>query len=457
MNLSKTQKGIPHIEDLDISTFLKIINDLEEYEVTEKIDGSQILFGIDQNGFYTSRESKGGKRVYSIQDYEIQFSTTYRRAVHKLLESVLPQLKESGLKIGDQIEAEVLYGELPNVVPYSEKTSYLIFLRTTAGDTNINELKKRFEGSSFSIAIDTPTTVDGRKIKIIEKLDRWVISSVPRFVVQTRNVQSECDKTLKDIQKYLSQNTKFGINNKLLDETPLNKIPAWCLKSEWKNIKEELKLEKAKVRDELSKMKTEVKEILIDHLVRPYTSAFGPRQGGWIEGVVLRHQKNNQIVKIVDKNVFGVIRNFAWKIRNSLTDKPKGLNNNYSYLGEVYVGLATLMGHPKLGTMQSKRYNKDTVIEKEVVLDCVKKDMLIFLAEKEHDLECRLDKYEKEKCTLILKVIDGTFNRKISYVDSSIDRRTKETFSTSFATIKTLMDKISVARSTDDLIYIIAG
>ncbi|HEY6436083.1 MAG TPA: hypothetical protein VIY47_05805, partial [Ignavibacteriaceae bacterium] len=93
MNITEISKGISHIEDLPIDTFINVLENLHEYEITEKVDGAEILFGIDERGFYTSREAKGGNRVYSVEDYSVTFPTTYMRSAHILLEQALPSLR----------------------------------------------------------------------------------------------------------------------------------------------------------------------------------------------------------------------------------------------------------------------------------------------------------------------------------------------------------------------------
>jgi len=456
MNLSEISKGITHIEELDTSDFLRVLTNLVEYEVTEKVDGSQILFGIDDKGFYTSRETKGGDRVYAVEDYNIHFSTTYRRAAHKLLESVLPQLKEAGLKPGDQVEAEVLYGELPNVVPYSADSNYLIFLRTTEGSVNIDRLKQKLDGHSLSVTLKAPITEDGKSVVLVEKADHWTFSRVPQISVEYARVQRLVEKKLKVMRAYLLEVTYAGIPNMTIEKTPLNRIPAWCPQSDWKTVKEELKVHKERVKFELDEMKMEIKELLLDHFVRKYSSMFGPIEGGWIEGVVLKHRENGSMVKIVDKKTFGVIREFAWKIRNDLTDRPRGVNDNYSFMGEVSVGLATALGHPELGTIQCKKYSKQMVLE-DISIGNIKEYMLSFLEKKKVELGNKLDKYEEEKHKLVLKVVEGTFKDTFVYADTGIDRRTRETFASVYEQIQVLMDKISTAQSQDDLIQAIAG
>lgn len=456
MNLKEITKGITHIEDLDTTTFLQVASNLKDYIVTEKVDGSQILFGIDEYGFYTSRETKGGDRVYSVEDYDIQFSTTYRRAAHSLLEWILPKLREAGLKLGDQVEAEVLYGELPNVVPYSADSNYLIFLRTTEGNVNIDRLKQKLDGLSLSVTLKCPLTEDGKNIILVEKSNHWKISSVPQILVQHQNFQHIVDMKLKEMRAYLLQDTKFGISNMTVDKIPLNRIPAWCSQPDWKITKEELKIEKEKVQSRLYEMKAEIKEIFLDHMVRPHGSMFSTDKNSWIEGVVLKYKNDGSMVKIVDKKTFGSIREFAWKIRNSLTDRPRGLNDKFSYLGEIYVGLATALGHPELGTMQCKRYHKQMILENINLLD-VKEYMLKLLENKKLGLEELLDKYKKDEHLLELRIEEGAFRYLVSYKDSCIGKRTKETFASIFEQLDTLEKNITNANSQEEIIQVIAG
>jgi hypothetical protein len=179
MNLIEVSRGISHIEDIPVGEIIEILTNLSNFELTEKVDGAQILFGIDEHGFYTSRETKGGTRIYNEADYGISFSSTYMRSSHKLLEQMLPVLKGAGLRPGDQVEAEVLYGQVPNVVPYSADTNYLIFLRTTEGAVNIDRLKQKLDGQAVSVTLESPYTDDGKSITLKEMTNVWKFARVP--------------------------------------------------------------------------------------------------------------------------------------------------------------------------------------------------------------------------------------------------------------------------------------
>ncbi|HEY6435496.1 MAG TPA: hypothetical protein VIY47_02825, partial [Ignavibacteriaceae bacterium] len=340
--------------------FISTIHSLHEFGITEKLDGAQILFGLDQNGFYTSRETKGGNRIYNEQDYGYRFPTTYMRSAHKLLEEVLPALRSAGLKLGDQVEAEVLYGELPNVVPYSADTNYLIFLRTTEGVVNIDRLKQKLDGLSLPITLLAPYTSDGRFIELKEETNTWEFSRAPEISADITAIKAKLAPKVERLALYLRENSGVnGFANLTILTLALNKCPEWCETSNWKLMKGIVKEKREEINSLIQELYIpNIKNVLLNHLVNHRKSAFGPlyEDGGWIEGVVLKHEVSGRMLKIVDKEIFGRIREDAWKDRNLLTEAARSIDGEHSFLAEMYISLARSIGHPELGTMQAKNY-----------------------------------------------------------------------------------------------------
>jgi len=450
MIINEISKGITHIEDLSVREFLNTLKNISEYEITEKVDGSQILFGIDSNGFYTSRETKGGTRIYAAEDYGVSFQTTYMRSAHALLEHALPQLKSAGLRRGDQVEAEVLYGELPNVVPYSKDTNYLIFLRTTEGTVNIDRLKQKLDGQSLSISLMSPFTDDGMSINLREETNAWLFSRVP--VLENKIESNLLSPYISKIEKIL--NKKDPVTQQpigVLLEIPLNKIPSW-INGEWKEIKEYIKREREY--SYIPMLETHIKhikEILLNHLVRNIKSGFGPlvEDGGWIEGVVLRHSTTGKMVKLVDKEVFGTIREAAWEKRNSITERAKGVNSCTSFMGRILLDMATALGHPELGTMQAKNYlrkagtiteDRINALSVDTDFDSVKSYWVSLLNIRESDLSRELDKYARD--------VNGL---------RAVRQRTLETFALTFEKIRNLRDDTLKATNIDGLFIALVG
>lgn len=461
MILNEISKGIPHIEDLPLAEFFKVINSLHEHELTEKLDGAQILFGIDENGFYTSRESKGGVRIYNESEYDIRFPTTYMRAAHKLLEQVLPQMLSAGLRQGDQVEAEVLFDVLPNVVPYSEDRNYLIFLRTTEGAINIDHLKQKLDGQSLLVDLVEPYTLDGRNINLREQTREWSISRVPQVSVNVASVQKLIAGDVVRLNDYLRKSSGIEkFSNRIIESIPLNKRPDWCEPKDWKDVKESIRVKKAEITQMTEVLKSHIKSILVDHIVSSQQSHFGPtiQDGGWIEGVVLRHPQTKKMVKIVDKNHFGFVREAAWKKRNMLTENAKSTEGDLSFVGNLRVGLATSLGHPSLGTMQAKNYLRkagdDTrsrleSLSEGVDFESVKEYWLGLLETAQVKFDMELKKYAKET--------DHLNEGLGSLLSNAVTTRTLETFATVFQNILHLKESTLSARKTVDLLEALVG
>lgn len=468
MNIIEISSSITHIEDLPPNEFVSLIKKLDEYEITEKVDGAQILFGIDENGFYTSRETKGGVRVYEAINYSGGFSNTYMRSAHLLLNIALPFLQEAGMRIGDQVEAEVLFGELPNVVPYSADKSHLIFLRTTAGSVSIDRLNERLAGKSFAVGISRPATLDGRTIHIVEDTDVWQFARVPQITIDTKALKKQLDKPLSAVVSYLQQQSGIlHLSNAVIESTPLNKCPQWCEAADWKIYKDLVKETKESIRTVVKEQQMNIKTILLNTIVRNRASAFGPlhEDGGWIEGVVLKH-KNGTTVKLVDKSVFGTIREFAWDVRNTLTEGAKSVDSASSFLGKMHVEMAIALGHPALGTIQAKNYLRKAgnsteerlaVLSEGIDVDSVREYWLNLLERKEADLCRNLDKYEEEKSTKVLSLSEGSSRASLSYSNPSIDRRTKETFASLFERLSTYIEDTKESVLVEDLLQILVG
>lgn len=460
MKFTEVSRGIPHIEDLPVSDIIETLANINDYQITEKVDGAQILFGIDEIGFYTSRETKGGTRIYNEGSYGMTFPSTYMRSTHKLLEQVLPILRGSGLGPGDQVEAEVLYGELPNVVPYSADTNYLIFLRTTEGNVNIDRLQQKLDGQSISISLVAPHTDDGRTIEFKEETNNWKFSRVP--IIERKGIALSIRRNIiREMMEYLASVdilTKQTYGTIL--EIPLNKIPEWIIPGTWKEIKEHIKQKKIEIQSILlEKQIMPAKEVFLDHYVRNTASSFGPlvEDGGWIEGVVLRHKLTGKMVKLVDKNVFGEVREQAWARRNMITESAKGIENPHSFLGKLMVNLATSFGHPELGTMQAKNYLRRIGKTTEERLDILSENFNFNSVRNYWDsllklhnlfLEGELDNYAKE--TAINEGIRRIFAK-------AIRNRTLESFAQTFEKVSILRGKTLQAKNSTDLIIALVG
>lgn len=303
--------SIKHFEDLPIKELREILDTLSEYEPTEKLDGSRLLFGLDEQGqFYTSR---GNNKVYSVTDYEINFSTTFQRFGHLALQESHQKLLAAGMLPGDQVEVEVLHGELPNVVPYSKDTSYIIFLRTTAGTANIDRLESEFSGHSLSLALLSPFTESGKEILYKTVNSTWKFARTPVIEYNSGLLEHYLRPKIKALDKFLQENSGYsGLSNHDLATLNLSKIKVGVDREVAKTIREEARIT---IRTQYI---GKIKEVLLDHIVRRRGSKFGSVTHGWIEGVVMRHKKTGKMFKLIDKDIFGIAHKFVWQVRNAI-------------------------------------------------------------------------------------------------------------------------------------------
>jgi len=300
--------SIKHFEDLPLLELIDVITNISDYEATEKLDGAQLLFGIDDQGFYTSR---GTTRVYNVAEYEIGFSTTYQRFAHVALKESLSKLLAAGMKSGDQVEIEVLHGELPNVVPYLGDISHIVFLRTTAGSVDIDRLGLEFSGHSLTVTLQSPFTNDGINIRLETNTQKWGFGRVPVVEIDEIKLEAYIDlERERLVSRLAEQSNQPGKTVYELATLNLSKLPV--------ADRAQAKIRRESIREILQrKYILPLKAILLNNIVRGKGSKYGPL-GGWIEGVVLKHKTTGKMVKLVDKDTFGVIHKFVWEVRNSL-------------------------------------------------------------------------------------------------------------------------------------------
>jgi hypothetical protein len=472
--LKERAGGITHIEDLAIDELISALRNFEEYEISEKIDGSNLQFGYDGDGFYTSRESKAGdERMRSVDDYPIQYSTTFQRSAHLALEKVMPLIIRSEFfTTGDAVEVEVLFGKLPNAVPYNDDANRIIFLRPISGNPDIEGLSDLLEGQRIRVEVDAPFSLNGKTMDIRPERHVWEFAQTPTVngnEVVKGEAKQELESKLDEIETFLKQPSGIGgFSNAEAISLPLNKRPEGISTSEWKEAKEAIKSLRKKFYDVSDDgtptgFKQDIKEFLLKRLVRTIGSAFGPEvsDGGWIEGVVFRHKDTNQMFKVVDKDMFTAVKKFIWKVRDELSEKPKSVNTISSFMGKVLVGLGTSLGIPELGTFQAKRALKKhgstreeilSNLSKEIDFDNTKSYWEKFITDQQEKFNKELDKYIKGRKDLSFTANDRTFK-----YDDEVHARTLQVFESVNRILKGFLENTRKAKSAEDLIMLLVG
>lgn len=468
--------GIAHIEDLKIDQFISSLRNLRNYEISEKIDGSNIQFGLDEKGFYTAREGKGGERVYNVDMYDINFATTFQRSAHLALEQ---RASAMNLSVGDKLEAEVLFGKLPNAIPYSADKNQIIFLRVVEGNVNLDSLRQALEGDTVVVELPAPYTSDGKTIHVADEHHTWSFSQTPttsgnKYLNDA--LKQELNTALDKLEEYLIQPSGiWEFSNAEVLSIPLNKRPEGVTTAQWKDLKVQVKQARANVQTEIYKdengqrtgFKARIKDLLLNNMVRQTKSAFGPEieNGGWIEGVVFKNKETGEMFKVVDKDMFTSVKNFLWQVRSNLSDKPRNVDNIESFMGNVLHGLSCSLGHPDLGTYNAKRYLRKqgktrseilTNMSQGVEFDKVRNQWVQILDQQTHILTEELENYRK---TVSEKEFITNFNgtlRKFKY-DVEVNKRTLQTFSVMYKQLDGFSQGANNAKSTSDLIMLLSG
>lgn len=302
INLTEALKmtSIPHFDQMTIPQTISFFED-ENWEITEKADGSNVSFGIDENGIYV--KSKKGNPVYNPQDY-VDLSVAFNNDIHLGFAELLNLLINNSEKFSDfytmhnqmidgvgfQIFGELFSKSHMNVISYTPEKigrgAVYIFMVKTDTSGKGNDITNTPIGQRIiSNFINTFQGTDGWNFYSKRPVDINIASS--RYKDEIINIINNN----KDI---LSSRKKIDKPQKDILVTRISEL--------------------------LSALKKEaIKQISGVH------SMLG---GEEIEGVVVRNLKNGELAKIVDLEGFGAKRVEQWagvdqikKLRGELYNK----------------------------------------------------------------------------------------------------------------------------------------
>jgi hypothetical protein len=352
-------EGIEHIEALPHKKFINAVKNIANFIASEKLDGSNLTFGFDSKGqFYTSREAKGGDRFFHVTDYENVAANNGNKSAHEALAKMEPLIK-TAMKDGDACEVELLYGKQPNAIVYG--SNYIAFLRMIIGDNKeepdqgkVKELGSTLKGKSVKIQVPIVSTNDGVRLKKETVEHTWKFSSVS-YIGGHQFKKVDVDKEMQEFEEWLKEKHPTGYSNGDLLEVKLPSVP--------KGIRPEVK----KAREEALKTAQHtfmlpIKEKFLDGVMRKIKPALrdidvDPSQDIGIEGAVFLDPKTQQQFKIVDKDVFTIINQFNYAIRNQLKSATKGRkpagDASIGVEGDIFnnmlAHIAGALGMPQLG------------------------------------------------------------------------------------------------------------
>lgn len=464
MRITRLNEGITHIEDLNIDKFIDTIKNIFKFRVSEKIDGANLWFGLDDSDiFYTTREQKGRDkdRKFDSKDYSMVAAYNGFRAAHDALQSLMKQGKYRGcLHPGDKVEIEVVFGKQPNVVKYSEDgTNYIVLLRPVedTSQTRFDKLCDMLNGKEVSAQSKVIDTTDGQNLLTTSAPFNWKIvknvsEKVSASLVSHKSVLkivSQLEDYLKGSNETLSKLLKKDVTNFSALSMRLVGIPA--------DAKEEVKLERDRVSQHvLTQFKLPIKRKLFNDLIEngDFLSAeFKSKEKTDLEGFVLAGD-NDELIKIVDRDLFTSINEFNFKIRNELngavmSDDPEApLINRGGVFGNCKIRIANLFDLKELAkSAKAKKIfaqYKGSSTE-ETVRNFVKSlkindfamyqmKILAILKDTQRDLDERLNVFKQESSDYKVELKNG---KTVPYSEESRKRTLL-----AFAELKKELDKL---------------
>lgn len=473
------KEGITHLEDLDLQAFITAVSNISKFQATEKLDGAQLWFGLDEDGkLFTSRAGKGksAENVYSEADYPYFGANNGFRATHAALKSKEDDIR-TVLKPGDTIEMEVLFGRQPNAVTYGAGgKNYIAFLRGVNGtqDITVDQLTSRLANQTSKVSIKVVDTVDGQNLTLEPRDFVFQFVGVQKIDASKLRDVNVADK-LEALDKFLKQSA--GIEG--LQSTNFD-VLTMSLGSFDKEVRPQVKELRSKLLAKvLTDFKLPIKKELLTKFVNQIKSPLSAddlsaEEDVGIEGVVLRTPDSDEMVKLVDKDMFTTLNQFNYAVRNSINgvvlttnmDAPE--ESRGGLLGDLKITIADLLGNKELARIQSAKKifstlrgktPEDTLknvaqqLQGDTDYRSTQRKVLALIDTTQQKLAARLKDFKANKDNFQLKLKSG----KSIGLSPEIIRRTLLSFAESKRDLDELQEKIKKTKSLPQLAAVLYG
>lgn len=476
LTMAVLAEGITHIEDLSNGEFIRTVETMREKIVTEKLDGANLWFGLDDTGLFTSREGKSPKRgrFYDVGDYPSGANNNGFRAAHLAVEKMESIIRKY-LKEGDMVEMEVLYGRQPNTVTYGvEGKNFIVIIRGVNGtpEERVQNLSAAVNGKKVQVESTIVSSGDGDSLESNDEVMTWEFTSVAPLPAKKVDT-AKTTKLLDSMKTFLkAKNVEFSdMTNGEVAELSLTSIP--------KDRREAAKAEREAVNQEiLDNYKLPIKELLLTGLVRKIKPMLQdknlhPAEDIGVEGVVVRDPVTGSMTKIVDKDVFTAINTFNSAVRSQIaglvrtTDKEAPIESRGGSFGEAKIRIAELLGAKELAMSSGvKRYitkfkKSDpgaTALELTKNLNITSVNALrtkiaAILGNSIQEVDGILGQFKKDADTYTLKLKTG----KDIGLSPEVMKRTLTAFAETKKDIKDIQQSVLKSRTATDLIMALYG
>lgn len=475
-------EGIVHLEDLSIDKFIQTIKNIYKFYCSEKIDGANLWFGLDDSGkFFTTREQKGRDKdpKYTASDYNMVSAYNGFRSAHAALQSKVSIIKKH-LKPGDMVEIEVLFGRQPNVVKYSTNdTNYIVLLRPVEGTSQdaFDSLTESLKNEETSVQTKIVDTIDGSTLQhtfsnFSWKFVRNVATKVSAQLISAKRLNPE----LKRLEDFLQQQNKemSALAGKSLTNFEAMSIKLTAIQS---SNRDNAKLIKESLREKIMiAFKLPIKQMLMSDLTRNgefLSQKFGkdPKDAE-LEGYVLSDE-SGEMVKLVDRDLFTAVNEFNFRIRNELNgivmsdDVEAPLEVRGGIFGTSKIRIASILGVPDLAKSSKARkvfksYQEgsasDTInafvrslkisdfLQFKTKISAVLKDTLA-------ELQTKLNTFNQECSSYKIKLKTG---KVIGFTDEA-KKRTHLAFAELKKEISELQSNVKKCKTLNEMIYVLYG
>lgn len=379
------KESITHIEDLPLvdkvdksgklvqKNFIDRIAELAKMRITEKLDGSFLRFGIDNDGkFYTTRDGKGlfyKTSDWGVTTFETQGMVGFKGA-HLALKEHLSLIKKV-MPNGTAMDIEILFGKQPNAITYGiEGFNYIAFLKSAVGtddtikadQTRVGKLVDALKDQTSNVKLNILDTDDGIKITKTLTDTAWKFTSAKTIdgkKIDDVNIKEELAALKSFLSKKNSAAKEIGLDMTNFQVATAN------LTSIDRKLRDAIADEREALNGKImNDFKLSIKEKLLKNFVKKVKPGINDKQGindSDIEGVVLLDPDTDEQIKIVDKDVFTAVNTFNQSVRKELkgavrtTDPNASIDSRGGLLGDTKIRIANMFGISELARSASAK------------------------------------------------------------------------------------------------------
>lgn len=486
--LATVNKSIGYMEDLPIDDLIYSVKNLKDFIVTEKLDGTALTIGFDNDGkFYTTRRGKGSdKLIYNSEDYGVNAAANVFKSAHEALkanEKALSPLVSNGTAF----DIEILYGAQPNAITYNASgANHIVFLKATIGTdptkpldhSRVPELGKALADKSTTVSVDGVDTVDGTELSELSISTTWKFAA-SKFISGTEVDNSAVQNEILAVEKYLSQRNDIASSytGKVATNKEVLQLSTTGISVEGK---ERIKTEKTKIQDVIKNdYVLDIKDILLEKFISKFSGsmhdgALEQADAVELEGLVFLNTTNGTQFKLVDTEVFKQINKFNYKVRLTikgkiLTDNPDApLESRGGIYGAAYIRIVNLLNIPGIARPGAVKKTLAPLVGKTVQdtinniaqsannspnHNSIKTKIIAVLDTTDGNIVKALVVFKDEHDAYELKLNNG----KVVKYTEEIVKRTLLTFAETRKTIAKLRSDIAKTSSLQDIISVLLG